>query len=170
MQIEYITGDIIDGDETVIIHGCNAQGVMGSGMAQAIRDRLTFAYRVYRETYLSRGLRLGDVVWGINVGGPLKRTRIVGNGITQEFYGNQPRQYVDYDAVRMVMRNVDAFVAISHERISIAAVPRITRVAMPLIGTKRGNGKWSRIKEIIETESRCFTPVVYLLDGVIPTD
>jgi hypothetical protein len=37
-----------------------------------------------------------------------------------------------------------------------------------LIGSGLAGGKWARISSIIETESKNFTPVVYLLDGVIP--
>ncbi len=36
-MITYKQGDLMKASETYIAHGCNAQGVMGSGVAKAIR-------------------------------------------------------------------------------------------------------------------------------------
>ena len=37
--IEYRVGDFLGGNEHVFVHGCNAQGVMGSGAAAAVRKK-----------------------------------------------------------------------------------------------------------------------------------
>ena len=47
MKIEYVVGDFIDGSEDTILHGCNAQGVMGRGAALAIKTRLPWAFAEY---------------------------------------------------------------------------------------------------------------------------
>ena len=39
MKIIYKQGDLLEAEEVVIVHGCNAQGVVGSGVALAIRNK-----------------------------------------------------------------------------------------------------------------------------------
>lgn len=162
MQIIERTGDFLAGDEVLVIHGCNAQGEMGSGAALAVRQRIPIAYRVYREVYLLRGLPLGEVIWAIDIGGDAQRPRIVGNAITQEYYGPHGR-YVNYGAIRDTLRHVDQFVARTHDDIQIARVSPITAVGMPMIGAGRGGGDWAEIVKIIEGESEHFQPIVYRL-------
>lgn len=169
MQITERIGDFIEGNESLIVHGCNAQGVMGAGVAKAIRERLPFAYHPYRSTYLSRGLRLGEVIWALNVRIGQK-PRIVGNAITQEYFGNDGQRYVDYAAVQAAMRAVNHICALSqadyanaNDYIDIAGVSPIYAVGMPMIGAGLAGGEWSRIAEIIEAESINFKPIVYRL-------
>jgi O-acetyl-ADP-ribose deacetylase (regulator of RNase III) len=171
MQIIERSGDFIEGTESLIIHGCNAQGMMGAGAAKAVRERLPFAYQAYREVYLMRGLRLGEVIWALNTGSDTltMRSRIVANAITQQDYGSEPKLYVDYDAVRAAMRAVDEFCVRSQasqqseEFIDIAGLTPIYTVGMPMIGAGLGGGSWSRIAEIITAESQHFQAVVYRL-------
>lgn len=162
MQIEYRTGDLIDGPEHLIVHGCNAQGTMGRGLALAIKQRLPFAFRTYREVYLTRGLSLGEVIFAINVESG-ERPRIVANAITQEDTGTDGRQYVDYDAIASVLGKIDRLVALTHGDIDIAGIGRIDTVGLPRIGAGLGGGDWQQIAEIIEQESVHFLPVVYQL-------
>lgn len=162
MQIIERSGDFLAGDEVLIIHGCNAQGVMGSGAALAVRERISVAYRVYREVYLLRGLTVGEVIFAIDVGGDAKRPRIVGNAITQEHFGASGR-YVNYAGLREALRRVDRFVALTHDALQIAGVSPLTAVGMPMIGAGLGGGDWTEIAKIIEAESAHFTPVVYRL-------
>jgi O-acetyl-ADP-ribose deacetylase (regulator of RNase III) len=160
MQIVYRQGDVIDADEPVLVHGCNALGEMGSGVALQVRKRLYFAYAAYRQHYLLHGLRLGEVIWGIDVRHG-ERPRLVGNAITQQGYGSGPTQYVSYDAVRMVMQHIDVLLANAADCLRIAAMPKLDAVAMPMIGAGRGGGRWEDIATIIEAESQHFQPVVY---------
>lgn len=160
MQITYRRGDLITAAENLIIHGCNAQGQMGAGVALAIRLRMPFAYNAYLAAFKSRGLTLGDVIWAIDVGHG--RPMIVGNAITQKFYGSGSL-FVNYDAVLMCIQRVNDFVRRSHETIQIAGMPRIEAVGMPMIGAGLGGGDWGEISAIIEAESHDFTPVVYQL-------
>lgn len=174
MLIQYLRGDFIDGSEDVIVHGCNAQGVMGRGAAKAVRERLPFAFDEYLSAYLQEGLSLGNVVWAINVKHN-ERLRIVGNLITQEHWRQDlavDGRNVDYDAVRMAFRKVREFVQLTQDgTITIPKITPVHRIGMPLVGCGLGGGEWSIVKEIIETESQtCFTPIVYLLDGNLPVE
>jgi O-acetyl-ADP-ribose deacetylase (regulator of RNase III) len=165
VQIIYRTGDVFAATEPVLIQGCNARGIMGAGFSLAVVSQARFAYDAYRRVYLKRGLRLGEVIWTINVA-PGQRPRIIGNAITQEFYGNE-RRHVDYEAIREAIRHVDDFIVYAHDHISIAALPEINAVAMPLIGAGLGGGDWAEIAAIIEQESHNFQPVVYRLEGAV---
>ncbi len=160
MKIEYQTGDMLAGPEIVIVHGCNAQGVMGSGVAKAIRDRYPEAFAEYRARYDESGLRVGDVITVVS------EERIILDAVTQEFYGrDEGRVYVSYEGLRQAMRAINDLPIV---RLSFDDTGVPERVAMPLIGAGLANGRWSIISQIIEEEATRFQPVVYLLDGKIP--
>ena len=78
MKIEYIKGDLMTSDIRHIIHGCNAQGVMGSGVAKLIRDKYPSAYTDYNDVYNNKGLELGEIVISVQNDG-----KIICNAITQ---------------------------------------------------------------------------------------
>ena len=151
MKIQYKVGDLIKAPEVCLLHGCNAQGRMGSGVAKAIRAAFPEAYDEYRKAYEHSGLQIGNVIWAESNG------KLIANGITQEFYGYDNKTYIDYNAINRVMETV-------HE----AAIKSNFDVAMPLIGSKLGGGSWKKISAIIENVFIDIVPVVYTLDGVIP--
>lgn len=168
MKIEYLKGDLLESPESCIIHGCNAQGVMGRGIALAIKQRLPFAYDAYRETYERRGLTLGEVVWAFNTGNQRGlRSRIVGNAITQPHYDVAHQvngMNVDYDAIRSCIQKIDRFVTATWTNEDLDEFGKLTRVGFPKIGAGLGGGDWEVIAQIIEDESHNFTPVVYVQD------
>lgn len=161
MKIKYVTGDMLEGSEHLIAHGCNAQGVMGSGVAKAIRDRYPLAFTQYRAVYEKTGITVGDVITVMCPG------RVVFDVITQEFYGRNPnRVYVSYDGLRRAFSTINDCPLV---RLRTEAMGEPEPIAMPLIGAGLANGKWSIISQIIEEEATRFQPVVYLLDGIVPT-
>jgi O-acetyl-ADP-ribose deacetylase (regulator of RNase III) len=156
MEIEYRHGNLLTATERVLIHGCNAQGAMGSGVAKFLRDKYPKAYADYRREYDAMGLTLGTIVWSAQ---DTHEKHLVGNAITQEFAGNKPNnRYVSYDAIASVIEEID----------TMAMDGAFDAVAMPLIGAGLAQGRWPIIRSIIETHSTAFQPVVYLIDGVIP--
>ena len=151
MKIQYKTGNALDTNELCIVHGCNAQGRMGSGIAKAIRANFPEAYIEYRKEYETNGLQLGSIVWAESNG------KLIANGITQEFYGRDNKCYIDYNAINKVM-----------EQVHHNAFTEGFGVAMPLIGAGLGGGSWKKIAGIIEQNFTEIEPVVYILDGIIP--
>jgi len=147
MKIEYIKGDLFDTKHTVIIHGCNAQGRMGAGVARIIYNYYNEAYQEYRDQYKKNGLKIGEVIWAPANG------KIFGNAITQEFYGNDGQIYVDYGAVRKCMDKINAY----------CMTEGYDCVAMPKIGAGLAGGDWGKIEEIIETGLVDVQPVVYII-------
>lgn len=152
MDIEYVTGNLLDTPHRLILHGCNARGVMGSGVAKAIRNNYPEAYDRYFDRHLSKGLRLGEVIFAPS------RDKLIANGITQENYGRDGKQYVSYRAINNVMETVNDF----------ASEINCSHVAMPLIGAGLGGGSWRTIAGIIEIKCQNVIPVIYILDGKIP--
>ena len=146
MTIIYKQGDVLSGPEKYILHGCNAQGVMGSGIAKAIRSKWPEVYDRYHEAYQARRLSLGSVV-PIVVGG-----KTVFNCITQKYYGRDKNiVYVDYKAVESCMNIVS----------DILKDEQGACVAMPLIGCGLANGDWNIVEAIIDKAAQHWTAVVY---------
>ncbi len=158
MEIEYVTGNILDGPEQFLVQGCNAQGVMGSGLAKQIREDYPKVYVEYRRAYEDGDnfLALGEMVW-VDV-----EDRIILNAITQQNFGRNPNVvYASYDAIEQVVKTIDE---------ELGSVDSPPRVAFPLIGCGLANGSWKIVSQIIEDHSTSFQPVVYLWDGVMPQD
>jgi O-acetyl-ADP-ribose deacetylase (regulator of RNase III) len=131
-----IIGSLLDVKEGILVHGCNAQGVMGSGIAKAIKDTYPQAFAAYRETYEKEGLHVGQVIWARISETP---RLAVANAITQKFYGRDPTvRYVDYDAVK-----------VAFEKIAVVAKKHGLTVHYPRIGAGLGNGDWSVLSGII---------------------
>ena len=137
-MIEYKKGDLLSVNSGIIVHGANAQGVMGSGVAKAIREKYSECYKAYYTEYISYGLVLGDIVWwASNNNSTLCDTLFIANGITQHLYGTDKRQ-VNYVAVADVFKQV----------IRQAKATNL-EVNFPKIGAGLGGGRWEIIEEII---------------------
>lgn len=144
MRITYIKGDLLRSGERVIAHGCNAQGVMRSGVAKAIRERYPEVYDDYMAVYAKHGFyNLGQVIETIS------DDRIIFSIISQQHYGRNNIRYVSYDAIVKAIETIN--------------LRKMRRVAFPLIGAGLANGNWKVISTIIETYSN-FSPVVYYFD------
>ena len=146
MQIEYIKGDLLQTEVRGIIHGCNSKGVMGSGVAKAIRDKYPQAYRDYNDVYDGYGLDLGAIVVSVQDDG-----KVIYNAITQKDYGRQAdRVYVSYWAIAEAFRKINSW--------------GIKEIAMPKIGAGLANGDWNVISAIIENTLIDTKPYVYVLE------
>ncbi len=148
MKIEYRKGNLFETDILHIVHGCNAQGVMGSGVAKIVKEQYFEAYKFYAEQYDEAGLKLGDVQF-VPANG-----KVIVNAITQENFGRTGAKFVDYNAVANCMKTINRVLKLSGE----------TQVAMPQIGAGLGGGDWSVIASIIESELQDIQPVVYVLE------
>lgn len=133
-------GDIMRVKRGIVVHGCNAQSVMGSGIAQTIRSKYPQVFEDYRNAL--RGFdshnNLGRVVT-TQVGDEL----YIYSAITQEFYGRNPDvKYVSYDAMDRAFETI-ALLATPQPRIQ--SLP----IYYPKIGSGLANGNWNVIQEII---------------------
>ena len=147
MKIDYIKGDLFSTPIKTIAHGCNAQGVMGAGVARIIRERYPEAYQEYKEIHEREGLVLGTLVAAGSKG------KVIINAITQNLYGKTGDRFASYDAIDSCFHLINLSMALEEQ----------THVAMPMIGAGLGGGKWEVIAEIIEHRCRYVRPVVYQL-------
>lgn len=133
-----INKNIIFADETIIAHGCNCQGKMGSGVAKAIRARFPAAYSQYLGLCQSNPPKslLGKAQL-VAVGyGP---NRFVANCFTQEYYGYDNKAYASLEAIRTSLSEVAEFA----EKYDYS-------VAMPPIGCGLGGLSWEDVGPMVE--------------------
>lgn len=154
MKILYVNGDLLASNESIMVHGCNAQGAFASGFAGAIRKMHPFAYEAYMKGHQNRRLVLGSIIWASS------DALSIANAITQEKYGKDGSRYVSYDAIRVVMETLNAA---GKEGVPYSAHRHgFDRIAMPMIGAGLGGGDWTEIEKIIETAMTDVQPVVYI--------
>ena len=148
-MIEYRKGNLFAEKHDYIVHGCNSEGVMGSGVAKIIREIYPKAYKDYIDEYLENGskLQLGQIIPSMQPDGT-----IIINAITQGAYGYDRQKYVSYDAVDMCM-----------EKLRIAMIGVDSEITMPKIGAGLGGGNWEIIEAIINHRLKDHKVVVYEL-------
>jgi O-acetyl-ADP-ribose deacetylase (regulator of RNase III) len=137
--MKFVKGDLLDAPEKIIAHGCNAQGVMGSGVALAIKNKYPSAYISYMKLIKYCKDNLKSPLCHCAVA--FSKDKIILNAITQEFYGRDGKQYVNYEAVtRSLARGIKALLAQGHD---------VRRIAIPKIGAGLGGGDWEIIKGLL---------------------
>ncbi len=148
-MITYKKGDLLSVTEGIIAHGCNAQGVMGSGVAALVKAKYPIAFEQYvadlemlakDEAYMGMS-PLGYVsFWsptGLNVS-LTADSLLIANCITQNLFGRNGSKYVSYDAIHTCFTTL--------ERIAVATDMTIN---IPRIGAGLGGGDWNVIEAVI---------------------
>lgn len=160
MNIRFVTGDLLASNEPVILHGVNNCGVMGAGIALAIKKKWPEVFNLYHDNYLdqTRRMVLGDIQpvmldsWMETKTG----TQLVINACTQRLNSSAAKARgeipVSYDAIDRIFHTLDHM--------------NLKTVAMPMIGAGLGGGNWKVIREIIEGRATTFEPIVYVLPEV----
>lgn len=143
-------GDILSVQRGLIVHGCNAQGKMNSGIAKHIRAAYPGCFTVY-EQHVATLRQAAQPVLGTVViyetPGP-----IIVNAITQEHFGRDGKQYVSYRAISEVFGSIAA--AAAHMQLD---------VHYPLIGAGLGGGDWAVISDIIDCQFSRYPEVNHTL-------
>jgi len=140
--MKVIKGDLItlaeEGVFDVIIHGCNCQCTMNSGIAKQIRVRHPQAYEADLLTQKGDSSKLG---WYTTATvHSLEADFIIVNAYTQNGYGrNTNRRFVNYEAVSNVFN-------------LIASNFQGKKIGYPKIGAGLAGGSWNIISAIINEE------------------
>lgn len=142
-----MNGCITLADAGVIIHGVNCQGVMGAGVALAIRRKWPIVYEYYRRLFHKRPYHRYNELLGTIQLVPVQVDELLGleldqgitviNAFTQFEYGRQQRQYATLHAIDACLRQ--SFSWINNETIH-------TKISMPIIGTNLGG---LRVKDVL---------------------
>lgn len=138
MEIFTHTGNLLDVQHGIIVHGCNSKGVMGSGIAKDIKAKFPQAFNDY-SYFLGNQRSLRDKM-GAMVLTTLKAKQLyIANIITQENYGTDKNVvYVDYKSLAKGLKDVSYY-----------AQAYNLDVHFPLIGCGLANGDWQTVEKII---------------------
>lgn len=134
-----IQGDITQVESGFILHQVNCRGVMGSGVALAIKNKYPVVYEKYRHAcnYFKPIFLLG-MIQIVKIDDKLS----VVNLFSQLDYGKDGKQRTDYQALDQCLHKV----ALAAEQRSVAEIHH------PKIGAGLGGGGWSIIKPMIEQQ------------------
>ena len=135
-----VKGDLLSATEGIIVHGCNCQGVMGSGVALAIKNKYPDAYYDYIN-YVS--VETDTSTRGRNLLGEIQYTKVtdkltIANAFTQQFYGKDGLKYASYSAVEDIMYRLKDFTSLD------------TPIHMPKIGCGLGGLDWDEVSQYIQ--------------------
>lgn len=131
-------GDILAVNSGIIVHGCNARGIMGAGLALQLKQKYPECFSVYNS--FCRGFTDMSIL-GACVDFKVSPQLTIVNAITQQDIGTHKRQ-TSYKAIQLVF-----------EQVAELAFAQVQDVHYPLIGAGLGGGDWAVISEIIDT---CF--------------
>lgn len=143
MKIKYEKGDLLDTNCQYIAHCVNAQGVMGSGVAKAIKQVYPRAYDIYMQKYITDRLHLGQIIQCDF------DSKTILHIVGQKYYGYDGLKYVDYDALQQAFQTINY----------ITKQP----VAFPKLGAGLAGGDWDIISQLLQKRSRNYQPIVYQL-------
>lgn len=125
--MKLIQGDITkERGNCVIAHGVNCQGVMGSGVAKAIKERWPIIYQCFLEAPTGPYM-LGSAHF-IRVE---EDNTYVANCYTQEFFGKDGKQYASLEALEKALESCFEFCQV--EGLTLKA---------PKIGSGLGGLSW----------------------------
>lgn len=134
-------GQILDLEEGIIVQQVNAQGVMASGFAKAVREKWPNVYAEYKAAFPA-SLRMSENeerhLLGSVIYVPVSDRLVVANLIGQQFYGRDSVRYTSYDALDLGFKEIADF-----------ARKTELEVHFPRIGAGLGGGDWTIISAII---------------------
>src|ERR1017187_9856457 len=98
-MIKYVKGDLLDATQNLIAHSCNMQGVMGSGVAKAIKDKYPSAFASYRSLLYHGEAKLGEYCIAKN------EDKIIINILGQDKYYPRNIRHTSYDALDLAFKD-----------------------------------------------------------------
>lgn len=133
---------LIDGEIDVLLHVCNNKGVMGSGIALEIKNRIPDAYTAYKYE---------DCILGVVTQGKCPTGGSVLNMVAQDGYG-QGKRHLNYGALAECLFEI------------YAEFPASKVIGIPFkMGADRAGGDWNIVLELVEYFLKDFDVIVYEL-------
>ena len=148
-KIKFYNGDLLNSNADVIAHQCNARGVMGSGVALAVKTRYPEVFKSYRKFFEEGKLKLGKVDFAKTNDG-----KVVANMCGQDKYGKDGKQYTDYEALEKCFDKTARYM-VENE---------MSTIAFPYkIGCGAGGGDWSVVFKLIKEYFKDFNIEIWQL-------
>ena len=117
------------GISAYMLHVVNCQGVMGSGIAKQVKERVPSAYEIYMKAYTSGDLFLGNVTSDDGVV----------NLASQDSYGSSKR-HLNYGALAKCLDKLESHI-VSHTH----------KIIVPYnMGCDRAGGDWEVVLEMLD--------------------
>jgi O-acetyl-ADP-ribose deacetylase (regulator of RNase III) len=126
-DINYIKNDITKLSTGLIIHGVNCLGIMGSGVALAIKNKWPSVYKCYKQ--MPTGKQMLGQTHIISITNDL----YIANCYTQLNFGNTNKKYADINAVEECLSTCFNFADINK-----------LKLCSPKIASDRGGLDWER--------------------------
>lgn len=146
-------GDILNAEQGLILHQVNCQGVMGSGVAKAIRNKWPVVYQKYNRICAANCANEGEGLLGLFQRVAVGEGMWVGNLFGQQFYGRNPgSRYTSYDALDAALETAAGF----------CREHNISMVHYPMLGAGLGNGNWNVIQCLIQQHIGEFEQTLWL--------
>lgn len=146
-MVQYKNGDLLTSDCNVICHQVNCQGVMGAGIAKAIRDKYPQVYQMYKLKHLRGDDKLGDIdIIRVEDG---SRPLYVVNLYAQDEYLPRGVCHTNYEAFRECLKKLKAELTYYN-----STLPKVKfKIGFPNhIGCGLAGGFWYITRNIIESE------------------
>lgn len=152
--ITYLTQDLTAVTTGIIAHGVNCQGVMGSGVARALRDKWPSIYPAY-QILCAKAETASELLGRVQYVTPRLSDVSVANCFTQVFYGRDGKRYADVQAVEKCILQV----AQSCNQLKLP-------LYMPKIGCGLGGLSWENdIEPIVKSISDAYPNLeIYICD------
>lgn len=136
MAIKYVKGDLLEANHSLIVHQVNCQGVMGSGVALAIKNKYPVVYDEYMRNCAESSVflyKLLGTVQFIEVSDGKEICNLFG----QDRFLPRTKRHTSYDAL------VNGF----------EQIKKVHKgdIAMPKIGCGLGGGDWKIVSAIIKS-------------------
>lgn len=162
-MIKIIEGNIVNAKTDFIIHQVNCQGVMGSGVAKALRDYDEGIYKHYRKFCEFCKFEPEELLGTCDAYLLKDRGQIVLSLFAQNNYGYDGKQYTDVKAFReglnFIRQQIPVYWFDADNR------PHKTTIALPYkIGCGRGGADWEVVYKIIEEELSSFEVELWKLE------
>lgn len=149
-MIHIVNGDLLQAQEDIIGHQVNCQGVMGSGVAKALRASYASLYPEYKkycDLHSSPDQLLGHCLIVST------KDKQVANLFGQLQYGRQKVLYTNYEALKKALATLKQHAAEHNQS-----------VALPHnIGCGLANGDWSIVSQMIEEVFHDYDVTLYKL-------
>lgn len=159
-MIETRYGDILKEAKGILVHGCNAQGVMGSGIAKQVKKMYPEAYDAYKAKESREGLVLSEYS-----GRWVESDKYICNLITQKYFGRDGKVYASLDAIREGFKYIVASCEEHNNNPRNKLEPQVNCINFPLIGCGLGGLNWEDVSKVIdEVVPDEYTKVLWMLE------